>query len=244
MEPRAGTASGGAVVALHGCGGLYDRNGNLSARHRAGAERLVREGFVVLLPDSFGSRGLREVCTQRYARRHVDIAQRRLDALAAHDHLVAKRGHEASRIAVLGWSNGATTVLASIAETGGRPIDDSLTMGFARAVAFYPGCGAALRQSLQPTVPTLLLLGAEDDWTPAEPCLQWARRVQGPGKPAVEFEVYAGAHHGFDGPGSRTVRRTDVPNAPDGKGVTVGGSPEARERSWRRVLEWLAPLRD
>jgi dienelactone hydrolase len=93
-------------------------------------------------------------------------------------------------------------------------------------------------------VPTLLLLGAEDDWTPAEPCLKWAAKARRPDSATIEIELYEGAHHGFDGPGSRTIRRTDVPDAPAGKGVTVGSHPEARERSWNRVQQWLAPLRD
>src|SRR5262245_32057076 len=47
-----------AVVGLHGCGGLVNRAGTLGARYRDWAERLVGAGFVVLYPDSFGSRGL------------------------------------------------------------------------------------------------------------------------------------------------------------------------------------------
>src|SRR5690348_10565675 len=35
------------VVALHGCGGLYDRNGALNARHPDWAERLAQQGFLV-----------------------------------------------------------------------------------------------------------------------------------------------------------------------------------------------------
>jgi len=59
FEPSENLAKRGAVVALHGCGGLYDRKGDLSARHRTGAERLTQQGFVVLLPDSFGRRACR-----------------------------------------------------------------------------------------------------------------------------------------------------------------------------------------
>lgn len=244
FEPSENLAQRGAVVALHGCGGLYDRKGDLSIRHRRGAERLVQQGFVVLLPDSFGSRGLREICTLREGERTVGIAQRRLDALAALYHLARRPDIDASRVAVLGWSNGASTVLASIALQGARRDHDARPSGFARAIAFYPGCGAALRQGLKPTAPVLLLLGAEDDWTPPQPCLQWAARFARSAGAPIEVELYPGAHHGFDGPGSRPMRRTDVPRAPDGKGVTVGGQPAARERSWKRVEQWLAPLQE
>ena len=49
-----------AVVALHGCAGL-GKNG-IAERYRDWAERLANIGFVVLFPDSFGSRGLGPQC--------------------------------------------------------------------------------------------------------------------------------------------------------------------------------------
>ena len=56
-----------AVIALHGCGGMYStaksRRDDLSLRHQAMAELLVGEGYVVLFPDSFRSRGRDEICT-------------------------------------------------------------------------------------------------------------------------------------------------------------------------------------
>jgi len=47
-----------AVVALHGCAGLAGRSGPIAARYRDWGERLAADGFVVVFPDSFGSRGL------------------------------------------------------------------------------------------------------------------------------------------------------------------------------------------
>ena len=242
FEPEGNSARKGAVVALHGCGGLYNAKGELTARHRRGAELLVAQGFIALMPDSFGSRGLREICTTPYAQRSVDIAQRRLDAFRALDYLATRPDVDTERIALLGWSNGATTALASIDRSFQRHDKTLHQTRFARAIAFYPGCGAALQQRLSPSVPVLLLLGAEDNWTPAKPCEQWVESVRGPEQPRIELEIYAGAHHGFDGPGSQPVRRTDVATSPTGAGVTVGGHPEARRRSWERVREWLAPL--
>jgi len=66
----------GAVVALHGCGGLYartgPRQGQLSARHQAMGEMLVGQGYAVLFPDSFTARGVGEVCTQPLGNRRPD----------------------------------------------------------------------------------------------------------------------------------------------------------------------------
>ena len=77
----------GAVVALHGCGGLYAttgaRAGQLSARHQAMADMLTAQGYVAVFPDSLTPRGEREICTQRAGKRRVGLGERRADALAA-----------------------------------------------------------------------------------------------------------------------------------------------------------------
>src|SRR4051794_7349681 len=57
-----GSGAHPGVVALHGCGGLYDRNGALNARHADWAARLAQQGFLVLFPDSFGSRAAGPQC--------------------------------------------------------------------------------------------------------------------------------------------------------------------------------------
>ena len=43
-----------AVVMLHGCGGLYARNGRVSPRNVWWATHLQRQGYEVLMVDSFG----------------------------------------------------------------------------------------------------------------------------------------------------------------------------------------------
>lgn len=51
-----------AVVTLHGCGGLFDKQGNLVAREEAWGQLLTSNGYVVLFPDSFGPRGVSRDC--------------------------------------------------------------------------------------------------------------------------------------------------------------------------------------
>src|SRR5438874_10120202 len=46
-----------AVVGLHNCTGLSNRAGTFGARYRDWGERLSKAGYVVLMPDSNGSRG-------------------------------------------------------------------------------------------------------------------------------------------------------------------------------------------
>lgn len=74
-----------------------------------------------------------------------------------------------------------------------------------------------------------MLVGAADDWTPAEPCIQLAGKASAGA--ALQIEVYPDAFHGFDG--TAPVRlRTDVPNGVrPGEGVHVGSQPAARAAS-------------
>src|SRR5947207_14639837 len=52
-----------AVVALHNCDGLAGQRTPFGRRYRDWGERLVAAGYVVLFPDSFGSRSLGSQCT-------------------------------------------------------------------------------------------------------------------------------------------------------------------------------------
>ena len=45
------------IIALHGCGGLFNRDDDLAKRETDWADRLVGAGYAVLLPDSFTARG-------------------------------------------------------------------------------------------------------------------------------------------------------------------------------------------
>ena len=63
----ASTFTGGspAVIALHGCGGLYsaarNRETQLSERHAAHAAAMLAAGYVVLFPDRRVAAFLREI---------------------------------------------------------------------------------------------------------------------------------------------------------------------------------------
>jgi dienelactone hydrolase len=79
---------------------------------------------------------------------------------------------------------------------------------FRAAIGFYPPC-RGLKGNM--TVPTLLLIGELDDWTPASECRNLAEgrddwgisREKGKGYP-IEFIVYPGAYHDFDVPNFAT----------------------------------------
>jgi dienelactone hydrolase len=102
-----------AVIALHGCGGLFNTAGNPSARHADWGERLAARGFLVVMPDSFKSRGLGSQCG--VLNRSVRPGRERVgDVLATKAWLQARSDVKAASISLLGWSNGGSTVLAAI----------------------------------------------------------------------------------------------------------------------------------
>ena len=243
--PKGGRA---AVIALHGCGGMYSggkaRLGQLSERHAAQAEALLAAGYAVLFPDSFGSRGRREVCTVRLGERSIRPAQRRLDALGALAWLGRQADVDPARIALLGWSHGGSTTLAAVNAGDAQVAAFRETTGappfFRTAVAFYPGCTASLRDARwQPAVALAILIGSADDWTPAEPCAELGARGREAQWP-LDVTVYADAHHGFDAPGDTVRLRKDVPNGVrPGEGVHVGAHARSREQANAKVAAIL-----
>jgi dienelactone hydrolase len=229
----AGSGPFPAVVALHGCGGPDNAQGRLTLRHRDWAERWVSQGFAVLLPDSFGSRGLGSICGSR-ARSVTPRRERTGDADAARRYLQSRRDIRADRINLVGWSNGGSTVLWALAP-GARARDGG--PDFARAVAFYPGCRTPADRGVIPRVPVLILIGEADDWTPVEPCRDYVARARG----LAQIVTYPGAFHGFDDPNSRPRRRTGLAYTRDGTGeAMVGTDPAARADAITRVSGFLA----
>ncbi|MBX3622430.1 MAG: dienelactone hydrolase family protein [Rhizobacter sp.] len=227
-------SSAPALVLLHGCSGMYGRNGLPSQRMVDYARLLNGQGLHVLMLDSLTPRGEREICTQRLGARRITMANRRLDALAALRWLAQQPQVDARHLGLIGWSNGGSAVLAA---TNKRHRDvASFPVVPAFAVAFYPGCAADLKRGYVPSAPLLMLVGEADDWTPAAPCHRLARESAAP---QPEIEGYAGAFHGFDSAAPLRVRR-DVPNgAQPGEGVHVGGDARARAASRTRLLAFL-----
>ena len=228
----------GAVVALHGCGGLYanvgSRKGRLSARHQMWAETLARAGFVAIFPDSLTTRGETELCTQRAQARKVTQRERRNDALGALRWAAAQPTGLAGRLALMGWSHGGSAVLSA---TDAAHADVAALPAAARprlALAFYPGCAVALRTGYRPAAPLVMLLGAADDWTAPGPCIELGQSVE------ADVQVYEGAHHGFDAPVGMVRHLPQVPNGVNpGKGVHAGPNPAARDAAHKHVLKVL-----
>jgi dienelactone hydrolase len=134
----------------------------------------------------------------------------------------------AGQIALMGFSNGGSTVLHA-----------ADLQGFAAFVALYPGCRPLLgARGWAPAAPLLLLIGAADDWTSPGPCAALAEAY-----PAITYRAYPGAHHGFDAPSSPVRVREGVAFSAAGNGrVHVGTDSAARADALARVPGFLAAV--
>lgn len=232
--PAAANGPRPAVIALHGCGGNTRANGrDLVARVPDWTNRWIAAGYTVLWPDSFGSRGLGSQCG--VTDRLITPAFRAGDALAAADWLGGQPGIDKARIALVGWSNGGSTVLRAVAGT-----PDGGAAPFKTAVAFYPGCRplveATRRVAWSTSVPLTILMGGADDWTSPEPC-----RVLGFTRPFVRYIEYPGAYHDFDAPDVPVrVRKNLAFTAGKSGEAHVGTDPAARAAAIVEVTAILA----
>lgn len=223
----AGVAVAPAVVALHGCGGPW------AARDGQWRDVMLAAGHPVLLPDSFGSRGLGSQCATQ-GRGISPRRERRGDTVAAVRWLLDQPGTPAGGVVVMGWSNGGSTVLAAAARGVMPP---GQVRGY---VAFYPGCRAyADRAGWAPGAPMLIVMGEDDDWTPAAPCRVLAARYPG----QIKLVLFPGAYHDFDAPDSPVRVRQGLAYTANGNGAAhAGTNPAAREAALRDVPAWIAAL--
>jgi dienelactone hydrolase len=222
------------VIALHGCGGLNGQSDQIQPRYRDWAEQLLKDGNAVLLPDSYGSRELGPQCRVK-ERRVLARRERVADIMASRQWLLQQPWVSQDRISLIGWAHGASAVLWAV-----RPQLSShkAEPDFRAAVAFYPDCRVSSGLGWSARVPTLLLIGASDDVSSPAACRQMIDGARGRSALA-RIVVYPGAAHDFD--------RANLPlHAIAGADASVperghlGGDPDARADSQKRVGEWLA----
>ena len=204
-----------AVVLLRWCAGfgLHDIRAALTIKSW---------GYVVLALDTLGDA---ELCQNAGG-----VGAEARDAHAGLTYLHRQAFVDAGRVALAGWSMGASAALAAV---GQDSLARDQTLRFRAAVAWYPDCAGSLGVL---TVPTLVMVGARDDWTPAAACQAMAAHQSdiGTTRPAaggvpVTLVVYPNATHAFDlaEPPHRYL------------GHLIESDPEATRDALQRMREFL-----
>lgn len=180
-----------AVVLQHGCGGLemHSEGKEVWRGLNLHASLLNDSGYVTLIVDSFGPRGVRTGCLEVLTYYPVLVR----DSIPAFDYLASQPFVDRKRIGYLGLSLGGVSALFV---TGSRMAELKVDRDYAAAVAFYPHCGNWENTYAFGERPLLILIGAKDDWTPASFCQKLAAHWAD----EVELVVYPGVHHSFDLP--------------------------------------------
>lgn len=202
-----------AVVLMHGRAGIfsslakgkYDAS-TVTLRHKYWANYWAERGYYVLLVDSFSTRGFPTgFAAGTYKDRPASIDEvnnRPLDAYGALKYLRGLPGVDADRIGLMGWSNGASAALATMADD--KP-GDMRKLGFRAALVFYPGCGLKgkfTKAGYKPYAPVRVFMGTADEEVSPDLCtafVERSRKLKGD----IELTMYKDVTHSFDDPGRR-----------------------------------------
>lgn len=196
-----GAASGRvpAMVIAHGSGGVSDDREFWWSKELAG---IGVAGFVV---DSFTPRGIMSTAKDQS---QLSTAANVADALAALKLLATHPRIDPERIGVMGFSKGGQVALYTAIEPFRRAVIGDGAR-FAVHVPLYPYCNDWMVSERVTGGAMLFLLGAKDDYTPPEPCREYADWFKSKGVSA-NVVVYPDAYHGFDASGTPNLAREVV----------------------------------
>jgi dienelactone hydrolase len=232
-----GTGPFPAIVLQHQCGGL----GNSRWQNQSmleWAKTAVKHGYVALLIDSLGPRNVDTVCMG--PKGDINFMRGARDALQAAAYLSKRDFVDRARIAHAGYSWGAMVGLS----LSGKHWGDSLGDGtrFAAAVSFYPGCftikprGGIPYELLNNDTdrPLLVLMGGQDNETPASDCVTKLQAIKVHGAP-VQWHVYPDASHCWDCKNLHNFSKVDV----RGNSITYRYDEASTQDAERRMFEFL-----
>jgi dienelactone hydrolase len=185
--PKKATAPVPAMVIAHGSGGVSND------REFWWADHLNDIGVAAFVVDSFAPRGIKETATDQT---RLATAANVADALAAFRLLATHPRLDAQRIGVMGFSKGGQVAFYTALEPFRRAVIGDQTR-FAAHIPLYPYCSDWYVSEHITGAPVLVLLGGRDDYTPPEPCREYAQWFKAKGA-QVDVIVYANAFHGFD----------------------------------------------
>jgi dienelactone hydrolase len=185
--PKKATAPVRAVVIAHGSGGVSNE------REFWWADHLNDMGVAAFVVDSFTPRNIRETATDQ---NQLSTAANVADALAALRLLATHPKLDRQRIGVMGFSKGGQVALYTALEPFRRAVINDQTR-FAAHAPLYPACNSWQVSDQVTGAPMLMLLGGRDNYTPPEPCQEYAQWFKSKNTD-VTVIIYPSAYHGFD----------------------------------------------
>lgn len=230
-----------AVVMMHSCFGPVDERDELAVHDSSWTDILTDAGYAVLVVDSYTPRGAGSLCKERN-RPVLARAERPWDAIGGLQFLQERSDVIDDKIAIMGWSNGAISLLWTLRD--GASASSALDgPDFRAGVAYYPLCNDVVSRidDYMPRVPILVQIGALDDWTDPGPCRTLVSGTQSRGG-KMELEIYEESFHLFDAP-NMPVRPFMAVNDVQETGlieIHFGTNETARDQSVQRTLDWLA----
>lgn len=211
-----------AVILSHDWLGLYQV-------HREWGERLKDWGYIAFMVDSFDPRGMRNGSDAGPLIRAADM-------YGALQYLKTRKDVIPDKVAIMGWSQGGTSVLVGIKSDKDNPnaVDTKYwkdpDLKFSAAIAYYPSCGYLSRDGY---TPLLVLIGDRDDEpSPLRGSVQKCRDLESnrrSGNLPIRLKVFENATHVFD----------YYLNNAQWAGAVLDRNPDATAQSILEVKEFL-----
>lgn len=154
-------------------------------------EMYQQDGFATFELNSFKSR---DITSTVGSQDEVTIAAIILDAYRALEKLAEHPNIDKEKVSITGWSLGGGVSLFS----GWMPVKNAITtsVSFASHLAFYPPCFINPENLAFTQAPIHILIGEKDNWTPAAPCSNLIKKLEG--KANIALTTYPESHHSFD----------------------------------------------
>jgi len=150
-----------------------------------------QSGFATFELNSFKSRNITSTVGSQV---EVTTASIILDAYKAFEKLSKHPNIDKNKVSITGWSLGGAVALFS----GWEPIMKAVSkdLKFASHLSFYPPCFFDPENTEFTDSPIHILIGELDNWTPAEPCNYFVKKISN--NSDVNLTIYPDSHHSFD----------------------------------------------
>jgi dienelactone hydrolase len=173
------------VILMHGCSGLTPP---VARWAREKARIFLDQGYGVLIPDSFKTRNVREVCgspNYHWGWRRAE------DAYSALDYLIDNKLAKPDDVYVMGRSNGGTAAVMIADAYEVRSHQNK----FAAIFAVSPGCIGLTKW--RSGIPLVMFVGERDDANDPKVCEQLEMATGAP----VQIVKFKCVYHGYEDKG-------------------------------------------